>query len=201
MCVIMYGKTKDILSLDLDRAWNQNKDGAGLILPIKNPVTYKGIMSIAELKSILIKLPKQKYIALHLRQATHGPANKGNTHPFEVERNVHLMHNGCLFGLGSSGNKGSSDSAHLARILSKVSHKDRVALLQALPGKYLVSNHGKITLIGGFETVNNVECSNTSWQLPTIGYGSTQGTYGQYSWQNGVYGNRASGNTDNNWDD
>lgn len=165
MCLIMKGKTKDILSLDLDAAWAANSDGAGIIVAGSNPRVIRGIMTLADLRSSLSNISRRSLIAVHLRLATHGSATPTNTHPHKINAHSYLMHNGILHGLGSAGHSGASDSAHLARILSKIDHTDRVALLRSLEGKYLYLHDGHISTYGaGWTLDRGVLLSNTYWQ-------------------------------------
>lgn len=52
--------------------------------------------------------------ALHLRRRTHGRIDLDNTHPFEVDEGVYLMHNGTLqFNEGSAGDSDTRSFSEL----------------------------------------------------------------------------------------
>lgn len=164
MCLIMVGKTADILKMDLKSAWRCNSDGAGLVIAEKKPIVVKGLMSLKSLLACLKKIPDNREIAVHLRMATHGRVCKENTHPFQVDQYSTMMHNGILSSLGKSGVWGESDSAHLARILTKVKHQDRLALLKTISGKYLYTHQTSMFAIGDFTLEKGVKLSNTYWK-------------------------------------
>ncbi len=167
MCVIFYAEDKAFIQdLNLERAWTANSDGAGLIALApcgKLPMMTKGLMTLRAFEHALDMVPGGVPVAVHFRLKTHGAATAENTHPFRVGRDSYLMHNGVLRGLGVGGDKGTSDSGHLARILSRLHADDRVALLPLLDGKYILANNKGMTLVGDFTHQNNVWMSNTYW--------------------------------------
>lgn len=163
MCLITYSEcVKHILDLPLDTIWKANSHGAGIITYQGNKLqASKGYMTLETLERRLEHVPKKTPIAIHFRLATHGNINEYNTHPFKVGNIAYLMHNGILAGLGTSGTKGKSDSAHLARILSKLSYKDQLALLDELSGRFLLAHKKETTMHGNFEKYKHTYCSNT----------------------------------------
>lgn len=163
MCVIMYGKVKNILALDLKSAWDTNPHGAGIIIPSEHPRALKGMMNYNRFLFTLKILPNYSEVVVHLRMATHGKVDTDNTHPFKINADSFLMHNGILSGLGEYGDKGRSDSAHLTEIITRLPHKDRVSILSALPGKYAYVRKHIVHLIGDFEKADKVTMSNTYW--------------------------------------
>lgn len=163
MCLIAYADciTK-IQNLPLETIWKDNSHGAGLLTYRGNKlVASKGYMTLPSLLRKLEHIPKNTPVAIHFRLATHGSISEYNTHPFRVAKDSYLMHNGVLPALGNSGESGNSDSAHLARILSKLPHKDRKYLLESLNGRFLLASPKEISLHGSFEKHNDCHCSNT----------------------------------------
>lgn len=169
MCLIIIGKLEHIKKLDLARAWSTNPHGAGIVIPSNTPDMIKGIMHYKQFDSLLGKLDHRLTVAIHLRMATHGKVSPQNTHPFQLNKGSYLMHNGILQGLGSPGDKGISDTAHLAKILKRVAKEDRAVLLDSLPGKYALIEGNTIEAIGYFDDLaDGVEVSNTYWMPRTI---------------------------------
>ncbi len=169
MCLIVIGKLEHIKKLDLDKAWQTNPHGVGIVIPSNKPDMIKGIMKYKQFDSLLGKLDDSLTIAIHFRMATHGEISPRNTHPFKINKDSYLMHNGMLQGLGSAGTKGLSDTAHLACILQRIKAADRTLLLESLPGKYALIDGNTIHSIGAFDTLDNdIEVSNTYWMPSKI---------------------------------
>lgn len=188
MCVIMYGKVRNILKLDLESVWKANKDGAGVVFPASKPEVIKGLMTFDDLIAAISMFPVKRRICVHFRFGTHGADNAENTHPFQIGENSYLMHNGVIPGLAERG-KGKSDTAIFSEILAKLPHNDQVALLQLISSKYLICNKEQVSLIGNFTAKNKVMCSNLSWtfQPASVHYtGCGQKSYGGHrsNWPN-----------------
>ena len=166
MCVILNGKLNNILKLDLQKAWKANSHGAGIVGQRKGKlVVIKGLMTYADLIEALDVFNLEDPINIHFRLATHGTINKDNTHPFKINNNAYLMHNGIMQGLGVSGQgKGSkSDSAHLAEILKDTPQKHWLPLLKALGDKYALITPRSTVLVGNFAEHKQVKMSNDYW--------------------------------------
>lgn len=187
MCVILIGKAKHIRALSLADAWATNPHGAGVLIPAQEPIVFKGLMTLVDLKTVMDDLPADTLTAVHLRLATHGSVSKENTHPFKVGRKSHLMHNGVLTGLGKSGTGHDtvSDSGHLAQILAQLKGADRHALLNTLGGKFAYVYKHIIYTFGHFETYKKVAMSNTYWQVKSYSGFSNYKGKGE-RWRNGV---------------
>lgn len=168
MCVILIGLAADILELDLDMAWYMNSDGAGVIVrDDRKSFAIKGLMTLKGLEAVLTRY-SDRHVVAHLRLATHGTVNKANTHPFPIG-DGHLVHNGIASHFGTAGtcDKSESDSCHLARVIAKLDHRDRVAVLNSVGGKYAwVLDNGKCWTVGEFEKTvcGKVQASNTYWE-------------------------------------
>jgi len=192
MCVILIGKAAEIYNLDLESAWETNSDGAGfLVRKGVNSYVVGGIMTLTALMVQLEKLDCESKIVLHLRMATHGAVAPRNCHPFRMGDAGWLFHNGVADGFGAQGtHKGAeSDSAHLARVLGRVTHRDRLAILNAVGGKFaLLDNRGGLTTVGTFTQVHgtSVMASNMYWQYPAARWISeptrTAITYSNHGW-------------------
>ena len=168
MCVILVGTKKNILQTELDLAWESNPHGAGYSYVHKNRVHIaKGFMRLNDLVESLERTNANGLISLHLRVATHGGVNAKNTHPFVVGNDA-LAHNGILSAFGTGGARGSSDSADLARVLSRLAPSDRGKILESLSGMFALTTarvHGGIQLFGSrnWITHKNIQCSNDYW--------------------------------------
>ncbi len=175
MCLILVGKKGELSKkIGFKKVWDCNPHGAGIVIPRKGrpAKVLKGIMTLKDFYNVLNLIHSDYLIAVHFRQATHGAVNKGNTHPFKIDNDTYLMHNGVLSGLGESGDKGRSDSAHLAEILSNLKVADRKAMLKALPGRYALVHKEVIHMYGDFDSkeVPGIHMSNTYWNTPISGY-------------------------------
>lgn len=168
MCVILVGTKKQLLSIELDRAWRNNADGAGFSY-IENGRAriVKGLMTFEQTINALEKTRTRNLISLHFRLATHGKVCANNTHPFRVGRDA-LAHNGVLSAFGASGENGASDSADLARILCALAPNDRNKILASLSGMFALTTaraRGGVLLFGNrnWEFYKGVRCSNLYW--------------------------------------
>lgn len=185
MCVILLGTARNLLALDLEKAWRQNSDGAGLVItPRKSAIAIKGLMTLDAFLDALRGMSPHLYVAAHLRLATHGSVTPGNTHPHKVPGYGWLLHNGIATGFGRAGTDGNaeSDSAHVARILGRVEHRDHYPILNAITGKFVtVSETGKVLYYGHFSKIgagDRVLCSNTAWMYPlSSSYYQGSGSY------------------------
>lgn len=168
MCVIIV-KPEGILirEKDLNLAWQSNHDGAGIIIPQKNPKVIKGIMTLGHLKEILKSVDTQ-FCIVHLRFATHGSKTSENTHPFKAGDRRWLMHNGVLGHYGESGEKGFSDSAHLASDISPLPNPAIRRILNSISGKFVFVDRNTVSIHGAFQEKNNCQWSNLNWDREKI---------------------------------
>lgn len=177
MCVIMVADCpKKILALSLKDAWQRNSDGAGILIQTQAGITvFKGLMKFKTLMKTLKTIPESTQTAVHFRMATHGASTEENTHPFQIDQDSYLMHNGVLSSLGKAGKDGFSDSGHLAKILTGVDPRDRIPLMEELGGKYLYADVDGMECIGDFTDKDGVLCSNTYWSSTAIVYSGYTG--------------------------
>lgn len=151
MCVILTGKARDILALDLQSAWACNPHGAGIVFHDRGGrvICSKGLMTLEDTISAVESIDRNRKVALHMRFATHGAINAMNTHPFPVGRGAFLMHNGILSAFGKHGESGLSDSADLAKVLGEVREpRDRAKILCSLSGMFLYADRGGFHTFG-----------------------------------------------------
>lgn len=102
MCVIVY-KPKDIpVDLDLLKmCWDKNEDGAGVMFPVDGGLNVaKGFLKWKSFKRYLKRRGLDSLgpipIAFHFRIATHGTVSSDNTHPFLINDELAMMHNGVI---------------------------------------------------------------------------------------------------------
>lgn len=168
MCVILVGTKKQLLNVELDRAWKTNSDGAGFsYVENKRVRIVKGLMTLDAMIDALENTRARGLISLHLRLATHGRVCAKNTHPFKMGSDA-LAHNGVLSAFGASGASGASDSADLARVLSSLKPVDRSKVLASLSGMFAVTTtrtSSGVVLFGSrrWENYRGVMCSNLYW--------------------------------------
>lgn len=168
MCVILVGTKKQLLSIELNRAWKTNADGAGFsYVENKRVRIVKGLMAFDAMIEALENTRARGLISLHLRLATHGRVCAKNTHPFAVGNDA-LAHNGVLSAFGVSGASGVSDSADLARVLSALKPNDRNKVLASLSGMFALTTaraKNDVVLFGSrrWEDYKGVQCSNLYW--------------------------------------
>lgn len=182
MCLIMFGQIEDIRKLDIQPAWQRNHDGAGVVILGKPATMIKGIMKFSQLRRILKNIPSGNTVAIHLRYGTHGKASKKWTHPFEAGHDCWLMHNGVLQGYGTPGDKGESDSAHLADILSYLPLEHKLTVLESIAGysqRFLLIQNDTFKRFGNWREYEKVYMSNDIL-IPAPAYQYT----GNNNWSN-----------------
>lgn len=158
MCLIaLYAPMKKLMETNTDvnfdhlkNAWYWNEDGAGFTY-IDYGIDKKPSMKIQKnytkfdvfreaLEISMLNNPDSRFV-VHLRNASRGDVKPENCHPFKVNSNVVMCHNGTLTKLGTF-DKGPSDSNLFAKMLAD------------LPKDFL-KNPGYTKLIGSYIGYNN----------------------------------------------
>ena len=90
----------------------RNPDSIGIVYKGKKNITVKKYVGETlknedELKKIYDEINSKDEFAIHFRFATHGKIDVKNCHPYYVDKDIWLMHNGIL---ADYGNKNSSKS-------------------------------------------------------------------------------------------
>jgi hypothetical protein len=113
MCIAMYKKEGMVLTEDtLQNCWDNNPHGAGFMFAENGKLyVHKGFMTFDEFK-VAYEPHKHKQCVLHFRIRTHGESNPENTHPFVVDENLALVHNGIISNVVCDINKSMSDTWH-----------------------------------------------------------------------------------------
>jgi hypothetical protein len=185
MCVIVLKNPDVPLTEDqIKKMWDANGDGAGVVwweydknknLKLNGE---KGIMTLPELLTVYKGLERSQ-VFLHLRIATHGKKIPELTHPFGVvadkEKSILaddcdtlIMHNGVLREYGEDTTSEMSDTLDFTTsVLAHIpGFKEQARLLDSFVSKFALITQApepKYMLIGGFETVAGLKCSNSFW--------------------------------------
>jgi len=182
MCVVIHKPAGiKITSHTLERCWNVNSDGAGIMYAQNDALhIHKGMMEFDEFYKFYSE-HIDKDMLIHFRLASDGEINKGMTHPFLVFPGLGVMHNGIL-NLSSTRHylslhkKFSDTYAFVLNVLSKLPqdflYNEGIVklLMDAVDGSTLVfmDSTGKINIIGNYaETVIYEGCwfSNKYWMV------------------------------------
>lgn len=149
MCVIAIGHKSTIsngLNFEdtLEEMLIANPDGFGCIYHSKGsePKTIKTIDEnfIYDNPEIIQAIKNSDTFVLHFRLATHGIIEDKQCHPFQVDENAWIVHNGVISGLG---NDLVSDTYQLAEICSHLPMGETIRLLEC----FNASGNGKYTYI------------------------------------------------------
>lgn len=182
MCVIMLVNGTRPTEEMIDRAWNSNKDGAGIAWREKDEVVWeKGIMKVERIQELCAKVPTPYVV--HFRVASVGGVKESLTHPFLVSPDANLalkgrtkdavlFHNGhwgawnekALDAAIHSNNKvppGSdwSDSRAMAWLIH-IYGPGVMELLTTQKGVLMTPRKFNIFTGNGWEKINDVWCSN-----------------------------------------
>ncbi len=185
MCILLvvpsYGSVKKI---HLQRSFSKNRDGAGFSYSHNNELfTEKGFFSFDSFYERYKRIPKNSPRIIHFRRASHGAINAENCHPFLIDENHALAHNGIISEL--SDNKLISDTK---RFVEEIMHPmfDFNNLLwqqkfaRKLIEKYIgacnkvaiISNTGEIIIYrseyGRWEDNHSFWASNDDWKTDLI---------------------------------
>lgn len=85
-------------------------------------MVLKGFMDFAAFCAAIELVPMGVPAAFHFRIGTNGAKDAVNTHPWQIDANSALVHNGIISWL--AGNKDVSDSGELARVLHGIDWTD-----------------------------------------------------------------------------
>ena len=208
MCIAIYKEEGYELSDEaLENSWNANPDGAGFMYPDNDKVVIvKGLMSFDEFKEAY-EPHKQKQAVLHFRIATHGKVDKDNTHPFQINQGLGLVHNGIMSNVKCDINKDMSDTWHFVeKIMKKYEDHLEDPLFQELIESYIgasklitLNAQGIVSIYnegyGKWDGANKA-CwfSNTSYERKTYTYTSQKNNYRGSKHQNNVW-------TDRDWEE
>lgn len=178
MCIAIY-KPQGFHLLDetIENCWNSNPDGAGFMYA-ENGVLHvkKGLMTLENFKTTY-EPHKNKDCVLHFRIRTHGDLDKENTHPFLVDKNIGVVHNGIISKICTKTDPTKSDTWHFCQLHLSELAIDNHKFYQNPVYKELIESYiGQSKLIfmdneGNVEIFNeklgswNTECwfSNSSW--------------------------------------
>jgi hypothetical protein len=180
MCLIIHSPKDHVPSKAIvESALHINPDGVG-------------IMYMADVKSLSKKLDKLAHTeyAVHFRMRTHGDINVQNTHPYNLNGNRFLMHNGIL-PIGNKSDPSKSDTWHfIHKILNPILERghiewDKVGRAIGSGNKFAV-----LDPVDGIEIVNRdtgldyegAWYSNTyAWDAPNSARWGSRADWGTHS--------------------
>ena len=121
MCIIIYKKENAILpSYEiLKKCFANNNDGAGFcyVNENNNIKMEKGFFNFKKFYERLLEVQNNKHLLIHMRISTGGMNDKRNCHPYRINNNLFLAHNGVLPELLSKANLVFSDTYIYSEIL------------------------------------------------------------------------------------
>lgn len=183
MCVIVVKKPEvTLLKRTIKTCFTNNPEGAGFMYAHKGRLfVEKGFMCFRKFYRTFRQHEKsnpKSIFVLHFRIAACGPAIPENTHPFYINPNIAIVHNGVISELGD---KDTNDTFIFAKnILARLPEgwfynptiiKAIEELAQATFSKFvLMDNSGKIIIINEKAGVWNkgIWYSNSSYQLQQL---------------------------------
>ena len=188
MCVIIHRPKNSEIPLEtLEQCWASNGDGAGILFvtdPFNDPfnrqlIIKKGLMTFNEFYEQYNKY-KNNELLIHFRLASAGRICKELTHPFYINQNIAVMHNGHLCseminGLIKNDPELSDTKVYVDKILKLLpdgflNNEGIVNLINDSLGRSIMvflDSSGKITILGDqSESVieDGVWYSNSWWR-------------------------------------
>ena len=121
MCLAIYKpKGKSVSKTRLQTAFRRNPHGAGFAYAKDGEVVIrKGFFSFNKFWKAYKKVQGTRAMLIHFRWATHGEKTKANCHPFKINSNTAMIHNGVIQRVKVE-NDGSDTSNFVDRILSPI---------------------------------------------------------------------------------
>lgn len=118
MCIIAIKPAGvKISNTKLFNMWMNNPHGAGFMYAKDGKlVTVKGLMTFPDLLTAYQSVQDEK-VVLHYRWRTHGLISKRLTHPFMVNDNIGMVHNGVIPRMQAT--RKESDTSVYARLLKE----------------------------------------------------------------------------------
>jgi len=104
MCLSIYRPANVKLQERILRnGFNSNSDGAGFAYAYKGKlVVDKGFFSFSEFYDSYLNIPTKAEALIHFRMASHGTVNEFNCHPWPINEDFAMIHNGMLMHFGSN---------------------------------------------------------------------------------------------------
>lgn len=202
MCIaILKTKKGTITDEELRNCFNSNPDGAGIAYTLNNELKIiKGMFNVKDFIETVRMAEKicDNNMLIHCRIGTSGTKDGFNTHPFEVNKNVALIHNGILDIDVPKDSKKNDTQIFIDKYLKGFStgallHNETLHKLI----KDMIGNNNKFVLMdnrGYYKIINekaghwknNVWFSNDSYKTKTYySYGWDYDTRGEWTWDNG----------------
>lgn len=158
MCIIIVNKKGTLPFSYIEESYAANPDGTGIAYSENNKlkvVKFDIHATDEEIYRAYLKIRKSTDlpILLHFRIGTSGPKNLSSVHPFFVNQNLLLAHNGIIRGLG---NAKMSDTKEFVNLIQQafddnfLSNKAVMRILESMTdGSKVVfmDNTGKITFL------------------------------------------------------
>lgn len=120
MCLLVTGQAKTIRNVFLNTqgliadVYNNNPDGVGVMHSDGRKLSVSKFLpkNAAEVRQFIESLPNDdRDVALHFRMKTHGLIDMANCHPYQVNADTWLAHNGVLH-TGNAADPDKSDTWH-----------------------------------------------------------------------------------------
>ena len=145
----------------LQNCWNRNPDGAGFMYAEDGKLNIvKGLMTYNEFEAAYAP-HSDKNCVLHFRIATHGGVNPENTHPFIVNDDLAMVHNGIISNVPTP-DKTKSDTWHFTEMyLKKYWFLWKDAEFKSLIESYI--GHSKLILMDSTGEVKIYKESLGNW--------------------------------------
>lgn len=113
MCIAIYKPAGLVLTEEtIKTSWLHNSDGAGFMYHEDNQLhVTKGLMSLKDFEEAY-EPHKEKETVVHFRIKTHGNKDAANTHPFLVDQDLGMVHNGIISNVDTKVDPTKSDTWH-----------------------------------------------------------------------------------------
>jgi hypothetical protein len=163
MCIAIYKPQGLVLTpTTIQESWSSNRDGAGFMYHEAGKLhVVKGLMTLPEFKEAY-EPHKNKECVLHFRIKTHGEINAEMTHPFLVDDNLGIVHNGIISKVDTKPDPSKSDTYHFTGTHLHRFHQDNPKFFLDPVYKEIIEDYIGFSKLIFMDGDGNVEIFNES---------------------------------------
>ncbi len=174
MCILCcIKKGSDMTDQQLENCYSHNTDGCGFAFVKKNKVVVRKMMSFKKFKKSFRKYQLQEPnspFMVHFRATSAGTTDRSNCHPFQINDEQAMAHNGTIYSVPNDPKGKRSDTAIFAdtvlKLLPKYWDKNKtvVKLVTSFIGKNKSSVCNKVAILNSDKSFTILNEDKGHWK-------------------------------------